>query len=353
VNSDAKLIAITGLSNAGKTSLLRAAVAATCFDPMYPTTGADVCEVEIEFDDITIKRECTYKWKDGEAVKQSDKLKAGDKPWTKCNRELPEGFKELTGISKLDIDGDGTYFYINFSKQVDALLPIQYKPSQLAKLFATVSGRNRLDNAIRETNTAIKAVQKDINNINEQLDKQLESQKTLRNTIPNIDDDLATLPNMLNALDAATKFANEYKVLCASLEEVRDNRQFIDIAIATANSIFSEVSKMMDDVKHVSTIKKELGDIVIPTLHPTTDRTEDIDRLSKLIEEHAKLSKLSNEYKQIVLQCAVVVRSITTTDNDIAVVTKSIAKLFNDNNNLCPYSCLEIPEDCKRALQGG
>ena len=162
VNSDADLVAIVGDTNAGKSGLMRALACLLLLDPFFPTIGKNDASVAVDFDDATVERKATFKKTGGKLTKDADEIIVNgktDEPFTKFHRAMPDGVEAVTRITKLDIQGAPKPFLLNFVRQRDQVLPEAFSPAQIAKLLASVSGRAKIDNSIRETNNEIKQAQ--------------------------------------------------------------------------------------------------------------------------------------------------------------------------------------------------
>jgi hypothetical protein len=344
--SDARVIAIVGETDSGKTALMRGLRYLFLLDPAYPRTGENSMIVSTAFGEHRATRATSFK----DGAKDLDTLTfTGEEPWTKFHRENPEGYTNKTGIFNLDIEDLDSKICLNFIGQMDRALPLELHPSQISKLFGSISGRNAVDSAIKESNLEAKRLQDGINDAQNSVDAAEAKLKRLLERKPKVDP--KTYESILDDLDAL----DEIEESLSSLEAIEKSIRRIEkagLGKERSKEIRQNVAIMgdeLEDLKEINALGLQLRDVPVMTPFKL-----DAAMVQHYEDEMAKLSETSMwitdlEYCEVHLEEEGEAQKKAAEAERAAV---NDTRTFLEKHKLCPYSGETLPERCKKSLIG-
>jgi len=320
-------------------------------DTFYPTTDANSSEIEFVFDDITATRSANFSWKEGKATKKDDTLTIPSvRPWDKLNKELPRDFLSSTKIEIIDVEGSRFPLYLNYQDQHDQLLPLQYTPGQLARIFASLSGRNTIDEAIRESNAKTKQLNRDIEAVNSEISKLSETISQLSAQIPHVEYDITSIPIKFSAFVVANHSNSQLGHILSSVENLETELEHVTHALEESQAHIIESN--YTNYTKIRTIYEEFNAISLQDVPEVIDLEPKYSEIANRYRIIKHLSDIIASYSANLEEESLIVAQLSRLDTTINEKCKQLEAVIN-TCDACPYSGVRLHDDCKRALGGG
>lgn len=308
--------AITGPSDAGKSSILRAIMWCLRNEPeglSFISNGKKSCSVSVEFDDgITITRER------GKAVNRY-KLE-GRESLTLDNfgKGVPEQIQAAIGFGPVEIGGD--WFELNFAKQLESPFLLTAAASRRMNIISQLGGTGTLGEVGGGLN-------RDITNAGRAVSASVEMRD-------NYESDEVH----------ANERAGQFELFLATSREIRDSLATLIISLKTAQDLL-ETNKRIDSLANLSTrVSKRLIEI-----------SESISEIEAIACRFNTLNNIKNQFMQIDLDMAAVahIKDLrVATGVDVAHIDTDIARLAAmDELNIAWQRNTSFFKRCERAEQ--
>jgi vacuolar-type H+-ATPase subunit D/Vma8 len=302
-------------------------------------------EVKADLGDCVLSRKAEYSL-DGK--KTTDVYTLDGVTRKKNHRDAPEPVKKATGIFNLDIEDVKKKICLNFIGQRDPILPEAMSPSQISKLFGSVSGRNKIDSAIKETNVVIKRLVTEKNSIEKDVEGLDEEISGVEASLPPFSPDMSGLVEAMRAQFTAKEMAASLLAANEALEEQTQRLGRIDTTLDKV-----EMGPIDAEIERFGSIVK-----IAPKVKPVDDM--DFSEIDQLVEE----SRLIDVDMHILGQSVSIVKDIVELDVEISSLEDDLRHLESDiisttdriesllDVNSCPYSGEKIPKGCRKVLVG-
>jgi DNA repair exonuclease SbcCD ATPase subunit len=346
-----RIIVITGTTGSGKSAWMRAIRFCLLFEAALERSGKRHIEQSMVFDDIEIIRSAT---KDRKGNKVKDTLTIIEEDGTKqvwpgpFHRKIPDEFIERTGIFNLDIPDLKSKLCLNFFSQHDRAMSRDFKPSEISKIFGSVSGRNKIDSAIRETNTAIKRMKVGRDQFKElikQSEEALEDEEKALPAAPPDVEDIVKEYEAIQKIERRSAYIDASEAHIQKLEEIcteLDDR--IDGLETDTESIESQISEYKDLLR----INRAIPNIVEVDLKGVANACTGGEAIEVLMNEVANLVSWDSVACKLEGEMDTYKLNVSINERAQIDIQKELKKLLKDG--ICPFSGEKLPTDCKTAL---
>jgi DNA repair exonuclease SbcCD ATPase subunit len=351
---DGGITSITGPSDGGKSSAFRALQYLFLVGKCDARSGESDVEVGAEFTDLVIRRK-TRVGKDDRNISDCIEIDGIEEPWTKMNRQLPSGVRKFTRIANLDVEGLDKKLSLNFLTQEDRWLPLDFRPSEISKILGSISGRNDVDSAIRDTNAQIKRLAREINLINEELTTRKQEVADAEERLPELDPSVKAIVTEYDNLQTAKRAGLEFDALqeCEdSAAELVDigigiwkrcrpgaHDELLGMAVDDAICQISDVAKIAIGLEKVD----ETGiEEIMASLEGLDALYEEFQTIRSVVILDRELAILDDEIEDLDSK-------IVDAQTDIKAVDQEIFDLLKDGKT-CPFSGEKLPKACVKSL---
>lgn len=346
VNSDANLIAIVGDTNSGKTGFMRGVYCLFLLEAFFLNYSKRSSAVGAEFDDVTVERKASFKKKNNKLTKSSDKIMLNgniDEPYTKFHRAMPVGVSDATGIKALEIQGMAKPFLLNFIRQSDQVLPDAMSPAQIAKLFASVSGRAKIDNAIRETNKEIKNTQRDHDVLVTELEELDVTICDMQSAMPSIEFDIEGCIENIQTARMARLVQQELQALNAQI-------QTLDVLLSRSANHDLYIAPTLERYENLL-MMFTAGDVIksAASVQISPLWTYNLVTTTNCVEAYYHMLHIMQEWRDYRRDYDIVVAVGKETRKLLDVTIYDMNALITDEG-ICPYSGELLPDFCRKAL---
>lgn len=303
-------------------------------------------KVEADFGDCVVSREAEYAL-DGKKIKDIVTLDGIEREH--MHGQMPEAVKKKVRIFNLDVEDLKKKICLNFIGQRDPILPKALMPSEISKLFGSVSGRNKIDSAIKATNKAIRVLKLEKNRDTlaaESLEKGISE---VDKEIPPHSPDCSELTERMRVHLEVIELAESLIAANESLESDSKALSRIDTTLAKVD--MAPLSEKMFNVSEITRLAGELkpvGEVDFASIDAALAGIADID------DRMVNMSDLVDDVRAIVdlnLDLENYDGDLKGLDFKILGVTHQIESLLDTGH--CPYSGKKLPKACREALIEG
>lgn len=344
----ARIIAFVGTSGSGKSCLMRGLEYLYLLGKCIARYGEDSVLVSAQTGDGLST--CRTSIVDLKGKKVDDHLSILDtqemgeeRSWVKMNKQLPTPFVGLTRIGYLDVEDLKKKFSLNFIGQFDRCLPRDFRPSEISKIFGSVSGRNRVDSAIKATNVAIgriKAKIKENENLIETADEEIEEVKAL---IPDVDPDLSEILEEWEELGKIEELRFVLEDRKKEIARLEQRRAMIDIALEGL-----DLDKTKSEIMTLARIYRLAGSLETfseANLSYVDSAIEGIDSLGGQVRDYRHLVEGYEEYDDADEAVKIAREQVELFDDKLEDVWNRVRD-FLKKHKMCPYSGEKLPKAC-------
>jgi hypothetical protein len=300
-------------------------------------------KVEMDFGDCVVSREAEYAL-DGKKTKDIITLDGIKREH--MHGQMPDEVKKKTRVFNLDVEDLKKKVCLNFIGQRDPILPKALMPSQISKLFGSVSGRNRIDSAIKKTNVVIRALRMEKN-------RDEKAAESLNVAISEVEAGIPPHSPDMSALVEAMRVQFEVREIAASLFAANkaldaDNKTLsrIDATLAKVDMtpIDAHMASMVEKVRLAGELRP-IVDIDLTAIDAALAGFAEID--DKMVD----MSDMVDDVKAIVslnLDLENYEGDLKGLDFKILGLTHRIESVLDTGH--CPYSGKKLPKACRGAL---
>jgi len=347
----ARIIAFVGETGAGKSCLMRGLYYLYLLGKYHVQYGKETCIVSNTFGDIIVSRETLVNLK-GKKVDDHltllDNQEMGEEHgWVKFHKELPAAFRNSTGIGYLDIEDLKNKFSLNFIGQHDRCLPREYRPSEISKIFGSVSGRNRVDSAIKATNVAIGRVKSKIKITEDLIQENEEKLEKLKEQIPDVDPNVDDLIQEWKDIEEIDNLWGRHWQLGKHIQKLEERIELIDDALddLDLDGIWSDISTL----GRVYKLEKVLKIPCEASVSFADEAISGIDVLGDELGSCEALINLFREYRKCTEAEELEKGHLSRTEKSLNG-TRQELRSFLKEHKLCPYSMEKLPKACAEKL---
>lgn len=346
--SDARIIAIVGETDSGKSSLMRSLRYLFLLDPAYPSVGETKTGVGACFDDCIVGRATEYSGgKKIEDILNVEIRDGKNEDWSSFNKELPEGFTNQTEIRYLDVEDVESKFSLNFIGQMDRVLPLALKPSQISKIFGAISGRNAVDSAIKETNVQSARIREMLKATEEILFREKEKLGKAEARMPRIErKEIEALFDLLDEYDDILLTTQSIDRLEDTVRVMSKARPDPDL-LNSLDSALEEVGKELELLREISGVSNSVREV--PDIKYKETVAVDPDDIGNKYEDLSQMLYWNNETGITEDSIAKTNEEHTRTSERAEKAVKELND-FLDKNGVCPYSGEKLPGSCRKKL---
>jgi len=278
------------------------------------------------------------------------KVSGEKEPWRKYKKQIPEGLIKRTRIANLDIEDVNEKVSLNFIGQFDRILPLALKPSKISKLLGSMSGRNAVDSALKETNAQIRNIKQDITSAQEELENKKVEIENIQATIPDDDlccDELLAEHQRLSKVILKSKKLKQINAESAAVkEELADLRASLEVIDSTA--IVEEISSLGSIIEITNRIP-EIPDLEPSELLAAGEGVEDIEALYSAYLQVVDQAKRIEVVEQYLLD---VDHNLHEKRDELEEAQYDLY-LFLQEHEICPFTLEPLPEACAKKLSLG
>lgn len=349
------ITAIVGTTDSGKSSFIRALNYLFLLGPAYVRSGEQDMSVMAKLDNMNVMRSTEFSCD----KKSSDIIRIDKDKWYKFGRKLPEGFSDLTKIFNLDIEDLNQAFSLNFISQYDQVLPKAMKPSRIAKLMGSMSGRNAVDSAIKETNVEIKRRTASIKSA-EEINADLEERKdTVLAIMPDKNPDATEVIRVHKSLSSIV-VKRKHLVKISSTIGV-EKKLIDDLAVlhtATSPDTHSHeldgrtIRQEMDRLDRVVKIRKRMPRVSELDFKKLSEPMSKMNYIAMEFQAIRDIIRVSKNKAEIEIETIEIETALDAKQTLVNTMVSEITTLLS-KSGLCPFSGEKLPENCKTALARG
>lgn len=319
--------------------------------PWFLRSGEDFCSVRSDYTDGSwIERKTTFSVSGN---KTSDTIRMfipseSDKelePWSKFHGKLPEGVAERTGIRKLNIDGMPTKLCLNFLGQFEQGLALALKPSEVSKLMGSVSGRNKVDLALKNSNACSRRFKQE----KEILERDVEvSEKALEKMREKLPDEAPEIDDLVAAHDELEKMIFNSDLLEGMDGEIHlvKERMFVldfldKLHLEDLEDGITDLTWLIQTVKAVP----EVPDVDLEQFDDACDPFDEdlFNSLQDMIEDVEQLKDQDYVIKNTK-------GAIEEVEDELETASVKMERWLH-KNKYCPFSGEKLPKGCIKALK--
>jgi exonuclease SbcC len=300
-NFDKGLNILTGKSNEGKSSLVRALslIIYNQWDKSWVRNGANYCIVTLILDNgATIIRQ-----KGEKLNKYVLKIDGKEEEYSNFGLEVPQAIQKALGISKIELDKDDS-LNLSIAGQLESLFLFNKSGSGKAKVFGHLSGAHFLDFALRSLATEKKQTNTEKNFKTQELDN-------LKSQHANLSKIYEFAPTMMGFLAAEGRIEENKE----RLEGLKD---LFKRAVDWKRRYTLETQK--------ESILANAGAVELPSFEASVQRLKSLKQLVTWKADLAAQESTLNAYK-------------TQLDSNLTDRTNEYLKVLGDSG-LCP-TCFE------------
>lgn len=355
-----KFTTLTGESNGGKSSVLRALIGLVRNDSAanYVRLGQKALCVTVEMDDGHI-----IEWHKGDKTNKYILTEPdGTKnEYDKVGSEAPEDVREVLKLGPVAVKGSDKE-YVNFHNQLESPFLISATPGTVAKLFGELTSASQLYTAVGEGNrqvrstNSLKSTRKDdLDSARERLldyvDLPAQEEDLLRATeqfeqAKAVQGDIEACESILRRIEALTETADRTDQMVAQLEPVL----VVDLDEAeqavNETAAFAKLVLMIKDRERSIVDAQEKLEALGTIPDVDFDAIESLDKRIRIVEKYVG-GYASLSQKEETLQA--LVRDNTTVVNDYEA---QITVKFNELEE-CPECGQDLDDHAKGTLVEG
>lgn len=356
----AKFTTLTGGSNGGKTSVLRAIIALVRNDSAGPFVrrGQKSLSVKLEFDDGYI-----VEWLKGSG--ENKYLLTGPdgntRTFDKVGSEAPDEVKEVLRLGPIAIKASDKE-YVNFHTQLEAPFIIGATPGNVAKLFGELTSASQLYTAVGDGNKTVRSINAlkstrsdDIKSAKESLedfiglDDQVEITKALEAIILKASQTTKEIDGLSKLVEEEVSLSTQYTSISTSVGSLEPAT---DISLDNLTAVSKEVLELSGTIDNLTKLdvaeEKGLEGIgylesgMNHDLSSLMDLSQNISILESHVETATSLDEEITKFDT----------AIPTLCADILCMETGIDELFESVEE-CPECGQTLSDTAREALLSG